>query len=223
MKEELWDHQVTITSNNVHDNSSNRQFGGTATMIFNYVASTINGSGHDSSGLGRWSWIQLQGKCDVSTSIITAYCPCKSYPKQPETVYNQQRCYLMTQKRDVCPCKAFRHDLSTFIKQRVQKGDQIVLCIDLNEDINRDNGPIQQTLLHTNELTNVLTYRHNFPTPATHDRGTKTIDAIYVSTSLHDCNATGWLSFGHRIRDHRPAFVDIQLSKLIYKEKYDVV
>ena len=56
-----------------------------------------------------------------------------------------------------------------------------------------------------------------------HDRGTKTIDAIYASTSLHDCDATGWLSFGHWIGDHRLAFVDIQLSKLICKEKYDVV
>ena len=222
MREDAWDHQITITSNNVHDDCGTRQFGGTATMLFDHVASTMNGSGYDSSGLGRWSWVQLQGKFGISTTIVTAYCPCKSNLTSPETVYNQHRRYLMTKNRDICPREAFRHDLSAFLTQRAQKGDQIVLCIDLNEDVNRENGPIQQTLLHTNKLTNILKHRHDFPTPATHDRGTKTIDSIFVSSTLIECDATGWLPFGHGIGDHRPAFVDIQLSKLICKEKYDI-
>ena len=75
----------------------------------------------------------------------------------------------MSHNRDVCPRKAFRTDLSQFIHQRVQKGDLIILCIDLNEDVNRDNGPIQQTLLHRNQLTNLLKHKHAFLTPGKHD------------------------------------------------------
>ena len=52
MREDSWDNQITITSNNIHDKCGKRQFGGTATMLFNHVASTMNGSGSDSSGLG---------------------------------------------------------------------------------------------------------------------------------------------------------------------------
>ena len=129
----------------------------------------------------------------------------------------------MSLNRDVCPREAFRTDLSQFIHQRVQKGDQIVLCIELNEDVNRDNGPIQQTLLHRNQLTNLLKHKHDFPTPATHDRGTKTIDSIFVSSELIACEAIGWLPFGSGIGDHRVAFLDIKLEQLICKDKYDIV
>ena len=223
MREDSWDNQITITSNNIHDTCGKRQFGGTATLLFNHVASTMNGSGSDISGLGRWSWTQLQGKYGIATTIITAYCPCKGNLSSPETVYNQQRRYLMSLNRDVCPRKAFRTDLSQFIHQRVQKGDQIVLCIDLNEDVNRDNGPIQQTLLHRNQLTNLLKHKHDFPTPATHDRGTKTIDSIFVSSELIACKAIGWLPFGSGIGDHRVAFLDIKLERLICKDKYEIV
>ena len=122
----------------------------------------------------------------------------------------------MSQNQDVCPREAFRHDLA-------QKGDQIVLCIDLNEDVNQTNGPIQQMLLHNNNLINVLKYCHHIPTLATHNRGTKTIDPIFVSPKLADCDSAGWLQFGQGIGDHRIAFLDINLTKLICKDKYDII
>ena len=129
----------------------------------------------------------------------------------------------MSQNQDVCPREASRHDLSKLIKSIAQKGDQIVLCIDLSKDVNQTNGPIQQTLLHNNNLINVLKYRHHISTPATHNRGTKTIDAIFVSPKLADCDFSGWLKFGQGISDHCIAFLDINLTKLICKDKYDIV
>ena len=60
-------------------------------------------------------------------------------------------------------------------------------------------------------------------TPATHNRGSKTIDAIYTSASLLDIENAGWLSFDEGIGDHRIAYADIQLEHLINKDKYDII
>ena len=83
MKCTAWDGQLTIASNNVHKETGRRQFGGTATMAFNSIVATISGSGVDTSGLGRWSWIKIKGKLGKSTTIIAAYCPCMSDCKKP--------------------------------------------------------------------------------------------------------------------------------------------
>ena len=182
----------------------------------------MNGSRHDNSGIRRCSWTQLQWKYGILLTIITAYCPCKGNPKIPETVYNQHKCYLVLRNHDVCPCKAFQNDLSKFISQRTQKGNQVVLFININKDVKK-KGPIQQTLIHNNNLVNVLKHKHRFPTPATHNRGTKTINAIFVSPSLLDREATRWLQFKHSISNHSVASLDIKLEQLKCKEKYEIV
>ena len=107
MKSPAWDNQITITSNNIHETCRKRQFGGMGTMLFDYIAPTVNGTGYDPTGLGRWSWTQVQGKSGLATTIITAYCPCKGRVDRNSTVYSQQRRYLMTQNRDICPREAF--------------------------------------------------------------------------------------------------------------------
>ena len=94
MKSNGWDNQCIITLNNIHETSGNCQYGGTATMVFNELTSTIAGTGYDKTGLGRWSWIRFTGKGGVSTCVITAYCPCTGSPNQPSTVYAQQKRYF---------------------------------------------------------------------------------------------------------------------------------
>ena len=80
MREQSWSSQLTIASNNIHEDSDTQQFGGTAIMAFETATSAVSGTGYDSLGLGRWSWIRLQGKQNKSTTIISAYNPCKSNP-----------------------------------------------------------------------------------------------------------------------------------------------
>ena len=52
MKGKSWKNQCIITANNIHEDYGNSQYGGTATMAFNALASTIFGSGYDKTGLG---------------------------------------------------------------------------------------------------------------------------------------------------------------------------
>ena len=47
------DCQVIVTSNNVHEDTSNSQYGRTATMVFDRIISAIAGTGFDASGMGQ--------------------------------------------------------------------------------------------------------------------------------------------------------------------------
>lgn len=128
MKDPAWDTQLTVAANNTHETIGKRQFGGTATMAFNFITSTEAGRGFDNSGLGRWTWIRLQGKHATSTTIIIAYCPCHSKHDRPETVYMQQKRYLMSKNIDTCPREVFRRDISSFIAAREKKETRL-FCV----------------------------------------------------------------------------------------------
>ena len=155
--------------------------------------------------------------------IIAAYCPCKSKNDRQETVYMQHKRHLMSLDQDECPLEAFCVDLSAFINSHQKRNEQIVLCLDLSENTARTNGPIQQTLMHTNDLTDALKHKHGSDTPATHNRGSHMINAIFVSDSLLDIEKAGWLRFGKGIGDHRIAYVYIKLEYLINKDKYEII
>ena len=107
---------------------------------------------------------------------------------------------MIGRKRCICnidqdkfPREAFQANLSAFINSHQKINEQIVLCLDLNENTARTNGPIQQTLMHTNSLTDALKHKHGSDTPATHNRGSHTIDEIFLSDSLLDIENVGWL------------------------------
>ena len=47
MKGSSWESQCVVTANNIHEHYHNSQYGGTATMIFDELTSTISGTGYD--------------------------------------------------------------------------------------------------------------------------------------------------------------------------------
>ena len=134
----------------------------------------------------------------------------------------QQKRYLVSVESDVCPRETFRNDITEFITTCQRHGENIILCIDMNKYSNRTNGPLQQTLLRNNKLIDVMKYRHDIPTPATHNRGSKTIDAIFVSAPLADVESASWLRLGKGIGDHRIAFIDIATEKIIEKDRHEI-
>ena len=70
-----WFEDIRVAASfNTKDHLARRsQYGGTAMLGINALASKINRTGYDSSGLGRWSWILMRGKRDTVTRIVTAY------------------------------------------------------------------------------------------------------------------------------------------------------
>ena len=63
---------VSILTNNKQEYLGARQQGGVFTGITGSASSVAISSGTDSTGLGRWSWVQLKGQT-ASTYIITSY------------------------------------------------------------------------------------------------------------------------------------------------------
>lgn len=92
-KDMRWRKFRSSTSNNKREAFSTRQFGGTATIAINECSSRVTSTGADETGLGRWSWLFLEGRNNVKVRIITAYNPCKTSPKRPATVYAQHERY----------------------------------------------------------------------------------------------------------------------------------
>ncbi len=60
---------------NIHESHTRNQQGGTMTVAFSWLASYVNSSGVNQTGLGHWSWIQVKTG-EHWTQIVLAYQPC---------------------------------------------------------------------------------------------------------------------------------------------------
>ena len=73
------------------------QYDGTAVISLNDTAHQVQTTGSDPTGLGRWSWMLLEGKNNHITRIISAYVPNKS------TLDRYHKRYFLSRSVDVCP------------------------------------------------------------------------------------------------------------------------
>ena len=97
-------------------------------------------SGTDKTGMGRYSWVTLQGKEKRKITLISAYRVCHTSNSGPFTTHSQQ-CHILALRGQTNPDprKELIQDLTKFIKNLIKKGNQIILSIDANEDINTHN------------------------------------------------------------------------------------
>ena len=72
-------------------------------MTFDTMAHMTKSSGVDDSGLGRWSWVLIEGDRERHARIISAYNPCRTKIDQFSTVYSQHKRFFLKNKSDVCP------------------------------------------------------------------------------------------------------------------------
>ena len=108
--------------------------GGTALTIncisrANHVNNRI-----DFSGLGRWTWICLEGRLNTFVNYISVYQPCFNKIDVTST-WNQHVRYFndkginFPDLRDI-----FDNDLINVLRIMLHKGDNVILCINMNED-----------------------------------------------------------------------------------------
>lgn len=147
IRDRRWNKVRLTYANNIHDESSEHfQWGGTAMMSFNEAANRVKSSGKDTSGLGRWSHILLEGKHCHKVRFVSAYNPCKTQDvTKTRTVYNQHKTYFQKKGSYNCPRLQFRLDLVEQIKKWQRNGELIVIMMDFNENLLRD-GPLQMAL-----------------------------------------------------------------------------
>ena len=201
------EHARTYASYNKHDpGTSERLYGGTAISIFNENIFHTQNKGADNRGWGRWNWVDLQGKNNLNTTIISAYCPCIS--NSPSSVWSQH--LLAMNDSDLIaptpsPRMLFWSDLSMLIKEKQNENKAIILMGDFNSDFNE----LQEWML-TNGLVESICEMHGYDqAPITHTRSNKhPIDGIFCSPKLKGTQG-GYLSFQALGGDHRGIWIDI--------------
>ncbi len=131
---DLW----AIASHNVHETVGKYQEGGMAMMSYGNLLQQFDpeGSGHNDLGLGCWTYMRFVGDDRIVTQIICGYSPCANKKKDSGTVYQQHCRHLINKlKDDSCPCARFWDDRLCQMKQWWTDGEQLILCLDANENI----------------------------------------------------------------------------------------
>ena len=213
----------TTTAFNEHSpHVSRAQQGGTGILLTHSVLEYGRLCEQDPRRLGRWtSWL-LSHNPMHRVRLVVAYCPGKSKPKGPKTVYWQHMNHIHLIGKDTLPYQLFVDDLLRQLRRWRKSGDRIILCIDANEHVLR--GPLAKQLREQDiELSEIT---HGFwPTgvePNTHIDGKQPIDGIYATPDIDVTNFLS-LSFHESVGDHRTMIVEITTSSAIGRHQGKIV
>ena len=227
--ERMRDHRCNrlrvCATNNKHESIEKLQFGGTMAMAVNTTATRVHASGADETGLGRWAWLLFEGHNSYHTRVISAYVPCKQQNNKDATVYAQHKRYYETKGKEGCPRKLMINELTNQIQTWQRKGENILLFIDCNENLNKQ-GELQRLI--TDEKYHLIDpirtkHKNKQPPPTYHRNNNYPIDSVFISPKLRHIDAGGWLRFGEGIGDHRVIYIDIPSQLLLGENKFTII
>jgi hypothetical protein len=132
----------------------------------------------------------------------------------------QQWMLLWETDKNPDPVKAFCDDLMKETRQWVEKGYEINLMIDANEEVGSPPGGLSSVIALA-KLFDLLNARHNaLQYPNTFARGTKCINFIFGTERVKQyCVSSSILPFGYGYpSDHRAIFIRCDISRLLSTE-----
>jgi exonuclease III len=169
---------------NTHDQSGTiRQWGGTGVLCRGKIKHYTMGTGGDPTGLGRWTWARIRGKCGMVLRYVSVYCPCENKTGKI-AVWTQQKTYFQIHNDDRDPRRAFMEDLKMHVKQWIKDGDQVLVCGDLNHSV---FSRTVVTLFEDLGMSNLIYDKHDAKTaPSTYflDEEGKIVDGIWGTPGL---------------------------------------
>ena len=189
------------------------------------------GSGRDEKQ-GRWSWVRLQGNKrggqERNIRIINAYRVCqKDVTESSFTSYMQQ--YEIQQKEGIAtpfPHKQVMLDLGTFITKCKEEGDEIILCLDANEETETHNENAKEgTITHLMHKS-TLVCAHEFLgyKSGTFESSGRQLDYVLVTPGILPAILRG----GYRpyseglTSDHKSLFIDFEAGILFGDDTGDI-
>ncbi len=213
-------HLVTIAGYNKNENVAQIQEGGTLMLATDEITQfhRASDSNHDPTGLGRWVSMLFAGQHGKATRVITAYNPCRNSKQDSGTTYQQHRRYLVRHHQSLeCPRKRFLDDLTHQLAIWRAAGESIILCMDANQDVY--TGPLGRALTDPEgaDLLEAVQAATGEAIGPTFFRGSRPIDAVWVSKDLHITNAAV-LPVGFGVGDHRVFVLDITTHSFIGAE-----
>jgi len=202
--------QWAITYNRKEEHPIEHQPGGAGILTLNRAAHRAQPPGDDPTGMGRWSWNRLRSTNRAWFRLVSLYRPCAS--SGPLSTYQQQIRGLAAAKRTINPKAAVITDLCGEIAKWQNDGESVVMATDLNDNVRDQNITREFNKLGLVEL---LTQLHTATPPATHQRGSKPIDGIFVPAHLIPVCRGGYLAFGDGVAsDHRAIWFDIPAAAI---------
>ena len=192
---------------------STYQPGGTAIISRNSAANRIlPNSLSDPEGLGRWTSSLYNGKHNLKVRVIQFYCPALPSALANNSVYSQHHRYFHSKNITECPRKLFFLHLHQFVTERINLNEQLIVMGDINHSL---DSPIVNQFVSSLNLHNIHQSLHSTFSPniPTHDRGQKTIDAIFATPGLKAIKG-GFLEFKRFPSDHRALWCDFSFHTL---------
>lgn len=213
-----WPNTVVRASFLSSPNKSTFEPGGTMIVTNSKATAHTCMSGQDVQLLGRWNYISLRGKHEHYTTLISVYRPTKyQETNMRQTAYSaNRRRELATNKT---PEELWYTDLSDLIKGKVDAGHEVIVAGDFNDDLNNKQGPVV-TFMRNLGLKEILLTAMGSRGPATHIRGTLTIDGIFATNGI-GLEAGKYISFHDSPSDHRWITVDINERSLLGIKRYE--
>ena len=228
----------TVTAFNRQDSKivgSSFQHGGTSVSVLSLLSHRSGQRGQDPWGLGRWSWIRIQGK-DRTKSMVDvddnedgeeAHIPSLSQdlivvsayrPNPPgmgvNTVWAQHRDHFLKLHRFEDPRELFWADLRVALEEWREQGAEVIVGIDANEDLALGPGSFFAQL----NMREVLLERHSLQdTQSTYFRNfrNRPIDGIFATPGV-DIMAGGYYDFDeHFTGTHRGLWVDFCILPIL--------
>jgi len=131
----------------------------------------------------------------------------------------QQHCRgLAKLSQTDCPRKAILSNLESKILLWQEAGNATIVLTDFNKDVRL---PWIWKFFANLNLIEALSKLTGLPLTATHNRGSTTIDGIYVSPNLLPSITGGYLAFDVGIpSDHRALWIDVPGTILRFDEEY---
>ena len=174
-------------------------------------------SGGDERELGRWRWITLQGKQGKKTTLIGTYRTEMGWA----TSNNQLAALRSTEdgaKNLLEPTSLWYSDLKRLIQDKQDKGHNIVLSGDFNDDLTADKSKVQKLTKDLN-LREVLLERHGSEqAPKTYEYGSKPIDGIFVSGNI-EVEKGGYIDSLDCPGDHCALWIDVKQTDIIGEQQ----
>lgn len=196
--------------------------GGTGILSMGQVNGRIQDRGTDPWKMGRWSYVSYSGSIQgPGLLIITGYRPGKrSTPGGPKTAWAQQKTMLLKLGRESSPEVAFLEDMKTWLRQYKQPRQEVLLCIDANEQWQEEAGIV--TFAREMDLKNI---NCAFGLKATHPNIAKVSKSTTIDYCLGSANLLQYIRYAASapydlevLGDHRGIVLDIDIQKLFNED-----
>ncbi len=187
-----WFKQFSLQTSLSNDPTTRKAYqpGGTCTGVINNLAGRITTQGSDPSGLGRWTYMCLEGKTiDTETSnntehrqiyTITGYCPPQQDSSTPgdDTAFMQQK-RLLTMQGVANPLSRMQwfEDLTKHITEWQSTEADVLLCMDANADLQE---PHLRKILTDTGMVDLVANKLGSELPETYVNGKRTDDHLHL-------------------------------------------